>query len=137
MKAPLIVAATMAAVSFAAAESAELNSDGVDHGRRAAATLDAGLSIRTESPDARPSRCFIVARFRDNRPLMRGADGLWEFWNGDTAALADSGCRVDGMDLVFEISGAPLPEMPFPVSFTFGYELNNENRFGFVTVDGP
>lgn len=130
--------APLLALMFAgAAQAASLSEAGTDLGRVNASTLSAGLSVTVDLEDAQAQTAFLIARFQDNRPLMKASDGLWEPWDGDTATLADAGLRVSEGTITFPIVGEFAPEFSFPCVFTIGVVTEAGVRSAFIVVDGP
>lgn len=132
-----LLIAVLACACGDAAMGAELSSAGTDLGRIKASQTSAGLAVTVDVTGSQPTSSFIVARFPDNHPLMRGADGLWAPWDGNDASLSDAGVPTAGGTMTFAIADQMISDVAFPVIFTVGYKSMDGLRFGYIAVDEP
>ena len=106
-------------------------------GRVVAEKLESGLEIVIDVGDDNPTATHIIARFQNNQPLMRGADGLWAPWNGDPQALEDAGASLADRRLTFYVFDQLPADMFYPVSFTVAYRTPAGLKSGTLTLDAP
>lgn len=119
------------------ATAATLSTSDADLGRIAAAALTDGLEITVEIGEDRPIAAHVVARFQNNQPVMRGADGLWAPWDGDPGRLDDVGARLADGRLTFRLLDRQPEDLFYPVSFTVMYRTDAGFKSGTLVVDGP
>ncbi|MCB2106312.1 MAG: hypothetical protein KDE14_01370 [Rhodobacteraceae bacterium] len=133
----LALAGSLAGFGNACAANIVLSTQGLDLGRISASESGSGLQIAVDVRGDEIGGTFVVARLQDNRPLILASDGLWDVWNGDPENLRDAGFKASDDVLTFNISSTPLSDMPFPVTFTFGYRTGAATKYGFIVVDAP
>jgi len=117
-----------------AAHDAVLSEAGTDLGRVLRSDLPAGLEIPV-AIDGYASEGFIVARFQNNQPLMKTADGVWTPWDGDIGTLERVTVAMNNGAARFTVGTWPTPDVLAPCTFTFGYWSEGVLKFGYVTVD--
>src|SRR5688572_2120434 len=94
---------------FAAAPAAAevLSESGTDLGRVTAIAARGSLEVSVDAAGDTPEATHIIARFQNNQPLMKGRDGLWALWDGDTATLDEAGAVFDGKKITFQLLSEP------------------------------
>lgn len=118
------------------ARSESLTTAGVDLGRIHRAALPAQVELLASADQEGAARGFMIARFQNNQPLMKSADGSWQPWNGDAATLEFVNVSaLDGV-LRFPVGAWPTEDVLAPCTFTFGYQSAEGLKFGYFTVDG-
>lgn len=131
----------VALFSFACAAHSQslreaLTLNGVDLGRLERAALPAQIELLAPAEGDGVVQGFMVARFQNNQPLMKSADGSWQPWDGDAAALQF--VNIAGLDgvLRFPVGDWPTEDALAPCTFTIGYQSADGLKFGYYTVDG-
>jgi hypothetical protein len=137
MKQAVISFLTAALIFAVPANAASLSSIDADLGRVHAADLSEGLSISVDLGGDVPSATHVIARFQNNRPHMRGTDGLWAPWNGDVNTLDDAGAAIADGILIFDVLEGLPTGLFYPVSFTVVYRTTAGLKSGTIVVDGP
>jgi hypothetical protein len=126
----------LAAFLIAPAEArVALSVAGVDLGRVQRSTWSGEINVVVGN-DAWPQQGFIVARFQNNQPLMKSADGSWTPWDGDFATLEFVNIAPNDGALRFGVGEWPTADVLAPCTFTVGYRAEDGLKFGYLTVDG-
>jgi hypothetical protein len=119
------------------AAAATLSDGDTNLGRISAQALPQGLTIPVDLDGDIPLATYVIARFQNNRALMRTSDGSWLPWDAETSALAESGATLTGDTLIFRIVDWVPSGLFFPVSFTVAYRTASGLKSGTVVIDAP
>jgi hypothetical protein len=113
-----------------------LTAEGVSLGRVDVAELAVPFQIDINLGDDKPVETFVVARFQNNSPKQRGADGFWIPWDGGYTTLLNNGvANLETGELTISITNELLSEQFLPIFFTVGYRTEANTKFGYLVVD--
>ena len=129
--------ALMAVVLASPAPAATLSPHDADLGRVSASALTNGLSVTVDVGGDVPLTTHVIARFQNNRPLMRDGEGQWTPWNGSVQALSDSHATLNGSTLVFPILTWLPRDLFYPISVTVAYQTADGVKSGTLVIDAP
>jgi hypothetical protein len=113
-----------------------LSVTGIDLGRINRSSLPQQVDLMASGDGSYTEQGFIVARFQNNQPLMKVADGTWQAWDGDASTLAFINIYAPDGVLRFPVGAWPTQDVLGPSTFTIGYKSPEGLKFGYFTVDG-
>lgn len=119
-----------------AAESPVLTPEGVSLGRFDAAAIGGGLSVRVDLNGDEVTATYVTARFQNNAPRQRLADGFWQPWNEQKETLQDNAfAATDDGTLTFQIIEEDVSQQFLPIVFTIAYRTEDGIKSGYVVID--
>jgi len=76
-----------------------------------------------------------MARFQNNRPAQRRADGQWVEWDGHRESLLNNSfAAAEDGTLTFALTSIDLTTQFLPVVFTVAYETEHGLKTGHLVV---
>jgi len=83
-----------------------------------------------------PLATYVTARFQNNQPRQRLANGYWIEWEENFESLNDNGFSPSIDDtLTFEIVGEEITNTYLPVFFTISYLTLEGLKSGYLVID--
>ncbi len=136
-----MLAALLLAPAIASAQS--INAPALtDKGPNLAAAItrsaaSAPLQITVPLNGDMPRATHVFARFGNNRPLQRNAEGFWIDWSGESSALIDNRFRPQGGSLTFKILDEDISAAYFPIDIFVAYRVGDTLKYGSITLVRP
>ncbi len=105
-------------------------------GRYSAEAIDEALSVTVDLAGDTPLGTYVTARFQNNTPRQRLADGYWVPWDEQADSLTDTGFEAgpDGT-LTFQITDENLAGRFLPIVFTVSYQHEGGLKSGYIVID--
>jgi hypothetical protein len=101
------------------------------------ATATQPLSFTVKLNGDQPSATYVFARFSNNRPMQRSAEGYWVPWSGNAADLIDNKFTPRDDKVVFKIIDENISAAFLPVQFFVAYRVGTTLKFGSLMVVRP
>lgn len=95
------------------------------------------LQITVPLNGDQPLATYVFARFGNNQPLQRNAEGFWIDWSGEHAALIDNRFAAQGGSLTFKILDEDISAAYFPVDIFVAYRTGDAFKYGSITLVRP
>lgn len=105
-------------------------------GRYSVDSVDSTLAITVDLNGDVPLGTYVTARFQNNAPRQRLANGFWVPWDERTESLTDTGfeATADGT-LTFPIVDESLAGRFLPIVFTVSYQYEGGLKSGYIVID--
>jgi len=105
-------------------------------GRYTVGSVGAALSVTVDLNGDIPLGTYVTARFQNNAPRQRLANGFWIPWDEQMDSLTDTGFEAtsDGT-LTFSIVEESLAGQFLPIVFTLSYLHEGGLKSGYIVID--